>query len=130
MNNSDVAAMMTTVVAMILFVIYMFVIFAFCAIIFVSMWKIMVKAGKPGWYSLIPVYNFWVIFETCYNNNLMWFIFCFIPGLNLVAYGAMLVGLSIVFGKGTGFAILTLFLPVVGLPIIAFKGEYDPSRKI
>ena len=29
----------------------------------VGMWKVYSKAGKPGWASIIPIYNGWVFFE-------------------------------------------------------------------
>src|SRR5580704_14110601 len=28
-----------------------------------GMWKMFIKAGRPGWAAIIPFYNFWVLFE-------------------------------------------------------------------
>jgi len=29
----------------------------------VAMWKVYVKANKPGWAAIIPFYNLWVMLE-------------------------------------------------------------------
>ena len=36
---------------------------AFSVLMIVSVWKVFVKAGKPGWASLIPIYNIIVLLE-------------------------------------------------------------------
>ena len=33
------------------------------AVIIAGVWKVFVKAGKPGWASLIPIYNIVVILQ-------------------------------------------------------------------
>ena len=40
-------------------------IFSFAVYVFevICLWKVFEKAGKPGWASLIPVYNMWIFFE-------------------------------------------------------------------
>jgi hypothetical protein len=44
---------------------------------------------------------------------------------------AMMIGMAKTFGKGTGFAILTIFFYIVTFPILAFgKATYDPTKKI
>lgn len=36
----------------------------FVVLILVSMWKIFVKMGEPGWKGIIPIYNLWVLIKT------------------------------------------------------------------
>lgn len=134
-SSSDALAVLFAAGGSILFIIfwivYAVVLIAFIAILIVSMWKIFVKAGKPGWASIIPVYNFWVICEIAFNNNIMWFIFLFIPFLNFVSMIAIMIGISKSFGKGTGFAILTVFFYVITFPILAFgKAQYNPALRL
>lgn len=40
---------------------FAFVYFAILLLIIISMWKIFTKAGKPGWASIIPIYNLVVL---------------------------------------------------------------------
>ena len=134
-SSSDALAVLFAAGGSILFIIfwiiYAVVLIAFIAVLIVSMWKIYVKAGKPGWASIIPVYNMWVLCEIAFNNNIMWFIFLFIPFLNFVSMIAIMIGISKSFGKGTGFAILTIFFYVITFPILAFgKATYNPALKI
>lgn len=45
----------------------------------IAMWKIFTKAGKPGWASLIPIYNVVVLFQVV--NLSPWLILLFIVEL-------------------------------------------------
>ena len=44
-------------------VVYMVIVLAVAVISLVGMWKIFVKAGKPGWGAIIPFYNMYCLFE-------------------------------------------------------------------
>ena len=134
-NSSDAAVALfaggASIFFIIFWIVYSVVLIAVCTLLIVSLWKIFVKAGKPGWASIIPVYNFWVMSEIACNNNIMFFIFIFIPFLNFVALIAYIVGICKTFGKGTGFAILSIFFYLITFPILAFgKSEYDPSKRL
>lgn len=106
------------------------VLVGFAAIIFmvICWWKIYKKAGKGGWESLIPIYSNIVMLQI--TNNPVWLvILLFLPGVN--AIGAPLytiltaINLSKAFNKPDYFALLLIFVPVVGYPILAFgKNEY------
>ncbi len=82
-------------------------------------WKIFTKAGKPGWAALIPIYNLIVLLEIT-GKPLWWFILFLVPFANLVALVLLAVALAQKFGKGVGFAIGLLLLPMVFFPILAF----------
>ena len=106
---------------------------AFIAIIYIGiivfyaicMWKIFVKAGRPGWAALIPFYNLFVEIEIV---GLPWWLFllAFVPGANAVVAILILINLANVFGKSAGFAVGLIFLSFVFIPILAF----DDSKYI
>ena len=112
-------------------------IIALCAIYVLSiiaMWKIFTKAGKPGWASLIPIYNLVVWFQIAGMNPLLLLVLigCIIPFVNIFAGIALYVigilfniNLAKAFGKGTGFAVGLILLPFIFQLILAFdKSEY------
>ena len=91
----------------------------FTVLLVVSAWKIFTKAGKPGWASLVPIYNLIVMLEIT-GKPIWWIVLFLIPFVNFV--GAILLSLAMAekFGKSTGFGIGLAFLPFVFFPILAF----------
>ena len=91
-------------------------------IIIVSNWKIFTKAGKPGWASLVPIYNLVVMLRIACMPGWMIVLF-FIPLAN--AFVGLIMQAKIVksFGKSTGFVIGYFFLPLIFLPILAFDNS-------
>ncbi len=109
-----------------------FWIFYFAILIFmiIVMWKIFVKAGKPGWGCIVPIYN--IILQLEIAGRPIWWIFLmFIPFVNIVISIIILIDFAKAFGKGTGFAIGMLFLPFIFFPILAFdSSEYQETVHI
>lgn len=93
--------------------------FALIALMLVSYWKIFTKAGKEGWKSIIPVYNFVVILEIV-AKPIWWVVLMFVPFVNVIIYIMVVNELSKVFNKGVGTTIGLLLLPVVFFPMLAF----------
>jgi len=93
---------------------------AIITLVIVSYWKVFVKAGKPGWASLIPFYNFYVLLEIVSKPG-WWLILIFIPIVNLVISVIVCLELAKTFGKGAGFGIGICFLPFIFIPILAFS---------
>lgn len=90
----------------------------------VSMWKIFVKAGKAGWASLIPFYNTIVMLEIV-GLPIWYILLMFVPIVNVIISVVIMAKMAKVFGKGTGFVLGMLFLPLIFYPILAFdKSEY------
>ena len=86
----------------------------------IAMWKIFTKAGKPGWAVIVPVYNIVVLFEII---ELEWWhvlIALFVPFAVFIYIIIIDIKLAKVFGKGTGFILLLIFIPVVGQLMLAF----------
>ncbi len=101
-----------------------FSIFAFALSIFViaGFWKIFVKAGKPGWAAIIPIYNIIVLLEIV-GKPVWWIILLLIPCVNLIFAVWMYNLLSKSFGQNEGFTIGLLFLPFIFFPLLGF-GNY------
>jgi hypothetical protein len=83
------------------------------------MWKVFVKAGRPGWAVLVPIYNTYVFLKIAGKPG-WWLIWFFIPLVNIIVGIIATVALAQSFGKGTGFAVGLIFLPVIFIPILAF----------
>ncbi len=92
--------------------------------IIISMWKVFVKAGQPGWACIVPFYNIIIMLKIA--NKPWWWIFMFIiPIVNLVFVIMLLHRISLSFGKGGGFTVGLLFLGIIFWAILAFdKSEY------
>jgi len=90
--------------------------FVFFVIVY---WQIFVKAGEPGWAAIIPIYNYLVILKIV-GRPWWWLLLFFIPFVNIILYIIVLVDLAKAYGKGGGFAVGLLFLPIIFLPILAF----------
>ncbi len=106
----------------------------------VAYWKIFTKAGEPGWKSIIPFYNSFMIYKLVWDVQWFWITLAiaianiFIPFavvkfiLNIVTtvIGIILVHkLSKAFGHGVGFTLGLIFLSIIFLLILAFdSSEY------
>ena len=85
----------------------------------VSMWRVFTKAGEPGWAVLIPIYNAYVFLKIAQKPG-WWLILFFIPFVNIVVWIIAAVAVARYFGKGSGFAVGMILLPIVFYPILAF----------
>ena len=85
----------------------------------VSLWKIFKKAGKPGWASIVPIYNIYIMCEIAEKE--WWYILLLcVPFVNIYAIIVLYNGMAKKFGKGGGFVVGTILLPVVFFPMLAF----------
>lgn len=92
----------------------------FIVLMAVSMWKIFVKAGKPGWASIIPIYNI-VVWLEIIGRPVWWILLMFIPLVNFIIAIILVVDFAKAFGKSVLFAIFGLLIfPFVGFPMLAF----------
>jgi hypothetical protein len=88
-------------------------------IVIIGMWKMFEKAGKPGWASLIPIYNFIVLLEIV-GKPLWWIVLMFIPIVNIIIAIWVTNLLAKSFGKSEAFTVGLIFLPFVFYPILGF----------
>ena len=88
-------------------------------VIIIGMWKIYSKAGKPGWASIVPIYNIIVLLEII-GRPVWWIVLMFIPLVNLVIGVITALDLAKSFGKGAGFGLGLIFLSPIFYPILGF----------
>ncbi|MBK8575424.1 MAG: signal peptidase I [Elusimicrobia bacterium] len=101
---------------------------ALAVFMLVCVWKVFVKAGKPGWASLIPIYNAYVLLKMAGKPS-WWLLFLLIPLVNIVFGFLTMLALSERFGKGVGYALGLIFLPIIFYPILAFgEATYTPAN--
>lgn len=87
--------------------------------LFFCQWKIFVKAGKPGWAAIVPIYNFIIMLKIA--GKPWWYIFLlFVPLAGILISFVMLIDFGRAFGKKTEFGMGLIFLPFIFIPILAF----------
>lgn len=139
-----------------MFAIMAIFIIAWYVLLVVASWKMFKKAGEPGWKSVIPVYNAWVLYKIAGVGFWVWLIFpavvcgaaqsvlqtagknpsAFVLIFAIVAVIYAIVadwkfckGLSKSFGKGSGFAIGMFFFPNIFHLILGFgKAKYKKAK--
>jgi hypothetical protein len=100
----------------------------------VGMWKMFTKAGKPGWASIVPIYNIIVLLEIA-QMPLWWLavlLLSFIPFLGIFASLAfsIMVGINIAkrFGKSEVWGAILCGILSIGYLIIGFdSSKYQPE---
>ena len=88
-------------------------------LVIVSLWIIFKKAGKPGWASIVPIYNIIVLIHIV-GLPLWYLVLLIIPFANIYAIFKIYIELAHKFGKSTGFGVLSVFFSEICLPILAF----------
>jgi hypothetical protein len=86
----------------------------------VMMWRVFNKGGQPGWASLIPFYNTYVMLKLVGRPG-WWLVPFFIPLVNIVIGIIVMIELAKSFGKGAAFGFFGLVVfSIIGLAILAF----------
>ncbi len=104
--------------------------FAIIIALIASIWKVFVKAGKPGWAAIVPIYNIIVMLEIV-GKPLWWIVLMFIPIANFVVAIIIAMEMAERFGKSKGWGVIFLvFLGFIGYPILGFgDAQYSaPSQ--
>ncbi len=86
-----------------------------------AMWKVFTKAGKPGWASIIPIYNIIVLLSIA-GKPTWWIVLFLIPFVNFIIAILVYVALAGKFGKGGGFAVGLVLLSPIFIAILGFGG--------
>lgn len=105
--------------ACIIYIVMSVISFAVTIILLVGMWKMYSKAGEPGWASIIPLYNLYVLFKITWCKGIM-FLLLLIPIVNIVIGIMTNIKLAQSFGKGSGFAIGLVFFTPIFYAILGF----------
>lgn len=115
----------------------------------IALWKMFVKAGQPGWKSIIPFYSDYVLFDLVWDiknfiiylvlavasyclssfttntqtgepNIVLSLLFSAVAIAYLVWYVRLQLKTAAAYGKGVGFAIGLIFLPNIFTLILGF----------
>ena len=103
---------------------------AIIVVMLASLWKTFEKMGQPGWYGIIPIFNFCVIAKLA-GRDWWWGLLIIIPCIGWVFQIILLNDLSKLFSKGVGYTIGLIFLPFIFFPMLAFgSAQYvGPQQK-
>lgn len=95
-------------------------------VMIVCMWKVFVKAGKPGWAAIIPVYNLIVLLEIAGRPAWWVILILFVPFANIVCLFIAYADIAKKFGKSGVWGVVMLgLLGIIGWPMLAFgKSEF------
>jgi hypothetical protein len=88
----------------------------------IGLWKMFVKAGRPGWQSIVPFLNLYRMHQMA-GQGAIWFLLDFVPFVNLFSLTRLFVHLSRRFGHGNGMAALMIFFPGIANAYLGFKSD-------
>jgi hypothetical protein len=100
--------------------VFSIVALAVVALEIAAFWKIFTKAGEPGWASIVPLYNIWVLLRITGKPG-WWILLLLVPVVNIVIGILETVELAKAFGKSGGFAAGLIFLPFIFYPMLAWS---------
>lgn len=92
---------------------------AVAVLMIAGLWKTFTKAGEPGWASIIPIFNTYILLKIA-GRPWWWLILFIIPIVSLIIWVIVCLDLSKSFGKGVGFAVGLFFLPFIFFLILGF----------
>jgi nicotinamide riboside transporter PnuC len=96
----------------------------------VGLWRVFEKAGRPGWESLIPIYNLLVLLEILGRSE-WWLLWLLIPLVNLIFWLFVCQDLADAFGHGLVFAAGLFLLPWLFLLLLAFgDSEFRKGERV
>lgn len=117
-SSSSSAAGLTGAIAAFIGLVWIIAI-GMCVLQIVAMWKIFTKANKPGWASIVPIYNIYTLLQIA-EVPTWYLLLLMIPIANIYATFKMYIELAHKFGKDTGFGIGLVFLNPVFMLVLAF----------
>jgi Family of unknown function (DUF5684) len=98
---------------------------ALVALLLISLWKIVAKAGEPGWAGIVPIYNMLVLAKIA-GKPMWWGALVLIPIAGIVFQIWIWNRVVKSFGYSEGFTVGVVLLPFIFLPILGFgKAQYS-----
>ena len=85
----------------------------------VAIWQVYERADQPGWAAVIPIYNWYVLFEIA-DKPAWWLLLMLVPIVNIVIWIIANIGLAAYFSRSAGFGVGLALLPMIFFPILAF----------
>ena len=77
-----------------------------------AFWMIFLKAGRPGWAAIIPIYNLYTMCKVAGRPGWWWILFL-IPFVNIVVVFIVYIEIAKAFGKGTFFGVMMVFFTII-----------------
>lgn len=132
-NVAEMLLASVAVIAVVSIVMYVLMVVAY--------WNIFKKAGEPGWKSIIPVYNSYILFKISWSTVIFWItlVIGFVTGIlvnmdntvatvivSLLSIVTLVISvmqcykLSKAFGHGVGFTLGLIFFSPIFMLILAF----------
>ena len=106
----------------------MYAFYSMMVITLAAQWRMFRKAGKKGWYALIPFVNLAIMCDIIKRDRSLVFLFL-VPIMNLVGWATVTNGLAKRFNKSPSFSIGLFFLPFIFFPILGFgKTDYEDGE--
>ncbi len=103
------------------FGVFTLVYIAIIVLMIVSMWRLFVKAGKPGWAAIVPVYNQIVMLQIA-GRPVWWVLLTmFVPFFGWWVAIVAVIDFVKSYGKSTGYGVFAIFLPLIAYPMLAFS---------
>ena len=97
-------------------------------IFIIPMWFLYEKANYPGWTSLIPIYNIYILIKIA-RKPAYWLFFLCIPYINIIFIIWLWNSIAKAFGKTEAFTVGIIFLGIIFIPILAFgSSKYDINK--
>lgn len=97
---------------------------AILVLVIAGFWKMLEKAGQPGWGAIVPIYNSYLLCKIAGRPG-WWVILLMIPYLNFIFLIILMLDIAKSFGKGIGFAVGLILLSGIFIPILGFgDAEY------
>ena len=94
---------------------------------FVAAWHVLEKARRPGWTSLVPIYN-WIQLLRVAGLPAWWLLVLCVPVVNVAAWFVACFRMAEAFGKGRGFGVGLALLPPVFMVALALADV--PHRSV
>ena len=97
----------------------------------VAMWKVYTKANQPGWASIIPIYNIYVLLKIAGRPG-WWVLLFLIPFVNIIVSLLVSIDVARAFGKSDVFGVIGLWLfSFIGYLILAFgDAQYKGAKPV
>ena len=96
---------------------------AIFALVIAGLWKLFAKAGRPGWASIIPIYNI-IVMQDIVGREAWKIVLLLIPLLNIYFGITLYISFAKAYGKrGIGNYLAILLLGIIFIPLWGFSNE-------
>ena len=86
----------------------------FCILMIIATWKIFKKAGEPGWKSIIPIYNLYIMFKIVNMKSWFWWLL----GISLISSVVAVVNNSATLYYMSGLEVQTIDFNTIPVAVL------------